>query len=118
MTYRQSINRLRNMRQENITKMTTAAILAALSAIEDEMAIDILNTADLHHRVAQDTRLRIEAEYKAAVATETAAANDLIRKRRHADVIDECRKRCRYFDDEGFSLTPVRNPPETPRGYH
>ena len=95
--------------------MTTAAILAALSAIEAEMARDLLETADLHHRAAQDIRLQLDAKYRAAVADETAAANDLIRKRRHADAIDE---RCRYFDDDGFSITPVRNPPETPRGYH
>ena len=98
--------------------MTTAAILAALSAIEAEMARDLLKTADLHHRSAQDIRLQLEAKYRAAVADETAAANDLIRKRRHADAIDGRRKRCRYFDDEGFSITPVSNPPETPRGYH
>ena len=96
--------------------MTTAAILAALSAIEAEMARDLLKTADLHHRAAQDIRLQLDAKYRAAVADETAAANDLIRKRRHADAIDS--KRCRYFDDDGFSITPVRNPPETPRGYH
>ena len=98
--------------------MTTAAIFAALSAIEAEMAHDILKTADTHHRCTQEARLKLETEYKAAVDAETKAANDLIRKRRHADAIDGRRKRCRYFDDEGFSITPVKNPPETPRGYH
>ena len=98
--------------------MTTAAILDALLAIEAEMARDLLTTADMHHRSAQDIRLQIEAEYKAAAADETAAANDLIRKRQHADDIDERRKRVRHFDDDGFSITPVSNPPETPRGYH
>ena len=97
--------------------MTTAAILSALSAIEAEMANDLLKTADMHHRSTQDIRLQLEAKYNAAVADEIAAANDLIRKRRHADAIDERRKRVRYFDDDGFSITPVRNPPETPRGY-
>jgi hypothetical protein len=97
--------------RQNITKMTTAAILAAISAIEDEMAIDILKTTDLHHRTAQ--RMQIDPEHNAAVA---AAANDLARKRRHADAVE--RKRPRYFDGEGLSLKPVRNPPETPRGYH
>ncbi len=86
----------------------TAALMDALSAIEATSALDLVKSADLHHRTVQDIRRQLRTEYNAAVAAEIAAAADLLCKRRRADEIDDRRK--------GFFY--VRNPPETPRGFH
>ena len=75
--------------QQNAAAATAAAAAAAAAAR------DSLKTAELHHRFAQDIRRQIETEYNAAVDEEIAAAADLDRKRRHADEMEETRKRVR-----------------------
>ena len=65
---------------------------AATAATAAAEARDSLKTADLHHRFVQDVRKQIEAEYKAAVDAEIAAAGDIDRKRRHADETEASHK--------------------------